>query len=253
MADEKDAKGEGLGPFELGQSYDEVEPGLGRLHEAWHAKTGRPALRFVPTDLVEWQPSARWDTQVVCEGSPPGFTILLNQAPQDVSTEDLATLFVLTAAAITRVENNPRLRDHLASKPLPRVEDEASRPPARRSRWRDVAGLALVLTLGLVSRHVALGWRASSEDALLGADAPASVYLGASNAPAVLGYAIPQKPFRNQVLAPCPPRKSVVEINGGCWVTLEHKPPCEEDQGEHGGKCYLPVAKSPPVPQAAEP
>jgi hypothetical protein len=253
MADEKGGKDDGLGPFELGRSYDEVEPGLGRLHEAWHAKTGRPALRFFPTDRVEWQPSARWEALVVCEGPSPEFTILVNQAPQDVPTKELGNVLVLTAAAITRVEDNPRLRAHLASGlNAPAAKSEEAPPTGRQPRRHVVAGFALVLVLGLTSRHVASVWSVSSE-ADLEVEAPAAVYMGDEIAPAVFGYAIPQKPFRNQVTAPCPRRKSVVEINGGCWVTLEHKAPCEEDQGEHQGKCYLPVAKSPPLPRSSEP
>ena len=44
-----------------------------------------------------------------------------------------------------------------------------------------------------------------------------------------------------------------VEINKGCWVALEKKPPCYSNQAEYQGKCYMPVRKQDPVPQSVEP
>ena len=58
---------EGVGPFELGRSYDEVGPDLGRLHEAWHARTGRPALRLYLTEQMDWRPSGRWAVRIACQ------------------------------------------------------------------------------------------------------------------------------------------------------------------------------------------
>ena len=249
MVDEKHEEGDGLGPFELGRSYDEVGPGLGRLHEAWHVKTGRPALRLFPTDRVEWQPSARWEVLIFCEPSPPSVTLLVRQAPMDVPTTELADVLVLSAAAFTRVEDSARVRAHLASG----LSGPEVRTPRARRNWgargRVVASLVLVLGVCLTSRHVDPARSGSSVDPFV--QDSSGVYLG--DGVTVLGYPPPQKPFRNQVVAPCPRRKSVVEINGGCWVTLEHKPPCDEDQAEYQGKCYLPVLKPPPLPQSVEP
>ncbi|WNG24029.1 hypothetical protein F0U62_08340 [Cystobacter fuscus] len=249
MADEKREKGDGVGPFEIGRSYDEVEPGLGRLHEAWDAKTGRPALRLFPTERVEWKPSDLWEALVICEPSPPSVTVMVNQAPEDLPTTELADVLVLSAAAFTRVEENARVRAHLASGLR---GSEERRPRAHRSRrearGRIVASLALVLGVCLTSRHVAPARGISSVEPFVQASRGAYLGYGAT----VLGYPPPQKPFRNQTVAPCPRRKSVVEINGGCWVTLEHKPPCDEDEAEHQGKCYLPVLKPPPLPQSIE-
>ncbi|EPX57772.1 hypothetical protein D187_004651 [Cystobacter fuscus DSM 2262] len=252
MVDEKHEQGDGQGPFELGRSYDEVGPGLGRLHEAWHVKTGRPALRLFPTDRVEWQPSARWEVLIFCEPSPPSVTLLVSQAPVGVPTVELADVLVLSAAAFSRVEDNARVRAHLASG-LSGPEERL--PRARRTGWeargRVVASLALVLGVCLTSRHVAPAPSGSSVEPFEGS--PTDAYLGDSNGPDALGYPLPEKPFRHQARAPCPRRKSVVEINGGCWVTLEHKPPCEEDQAEYQGKCYLPGVKPPPLPQSVDP
>jgi hypothetical protein len=52
------------------------------------------------------------------------------------------------------------------------------------------------------------------------------------------------------------PRKGEVELNGGCWVALEKRPPCYDDQAEYQGKCYLPVSarsRKPREPQSLQP
>jgi hypothetical protein len=69
----------------------------------------------------------------------------------------------------------------------------------------------------------------------------------------VLAYPLPSRPFRNQAKAPCKPREGEVEISGGCWVALEKRPPCFENQAEYQGKCYLPVSLRSREPQALQP
>jgi hypothetical protein len=44
-----------------------------------------------------------------------------------------------------------------------------------------------------------------------------------------------------------------VEINGGCWMATDKRPPCPEPRGgwafyAHEGKCWVPVANTPRVP-----
>ncbi|WP_245682723.1 hypothetical protein [Archangium gephyra] len=85
-------------------------------------------------------------------------------------------------------------------------------------------------------------------------DAPAVLVQTAKPTPYAITYPLPAKPFRNQAKAPCIPRKGEVEINGGCRIALEKRPPCYEDQAEHQGKCYMPVAERPkPDPSAIQP
>jgi hypothetical protein len=67
-------------------------------------------------------------------------------------------------------------------------------------------------------------------------------------------YPLPSQPFRNQAKAPCKTQVGEVEINGGCWVALEQRPPCYENRAEYQGKCYLPVSKDRGgLPQSVEP
>ncbi|WP_076606255.1 hypothetical protein [Cystobacter fuscus] len=260
MADETHGKENRSGRFELGRSYEEVEPDLGRLHEAWHVETGMPALRLYPTDRVEWQPSGLWEVIVVCEASPiepspASITMLVNGAPMAVPMTELADVFVLTSAALTRVEDNAGISAHLAPG-LNGLQSQPHRPAlpnSRQARGHVIAGLALALSGCLLTRPHAPSERNDSFEEQIQQEAQSLVYFGNLDAQAVLGYPLPEKPFRNQAVPPCPRKKSIVEINGGCWAELAHKPPCEEDQAEYQGKCYLPGAKQQPVPRAVEP
>jgi hypothetical protein len=71
--------------------------------------------------------------------------------------------------------------------------------------------------------------------------------------PEAFAYPLPEKPVRNQATAPCSTKTGEVEINKGCWVALEKKPPCFGNQAEYQGKCYLPVRKPEALPQSASP
>jgi hypothetical protein len=85
-------------------------------------------------------------------------------------------------------------------------------------------------------------------------DAPDLLVQTTRPSPFAIAYPLPAKPFRNQAKVPCMPRKGEVEINGGCWVALEKRPPCHENQAEHQGKCYMPVAeREKPEPSAIQP
>nr|WP_239576544.1 hypothetical protein [Archangium primigenium] len=253
VADEKrGGQDEGVGPFELGRSYDEVGPDLGRLHEAWHARTGRPALRLYLTEQMDWRPSGRWAVRIACQ-PPPGdtsaapITLQVDEAPPGVPTKELANVLVLTSAALTRVEGNARLGAHLGS------GRDGGPSSSRRLRGRLPLALALLAGGTLLARpHMSQVWEHRAGGEAL-RDEHRLMYLGNADPLATLGYPMPDKPFRHQAVPPCVRRKVVVEINGGCWVEVAQKPPCDEDQAEHQGKCYMPKAKPPAEPRAVEP
>jgi len=67
-----------------------------------------------------------------------------------------------------------------------------------------------------------------------------------------LGYPLPSTPIKGQQKPPCLEGTSV-EINGGCWVTLEQRAPCPRSTAEHQGKCYMPVRDPPPEPRSLQP
>ncbi|MET0404816.1 MAG: hypothetical protein ABW123_20535, partial [Cystobacter sp.] len=109
--------------------------------------------------------------------------------------------------------------------------------------------LWLLLSLSEVPRSVE---RDEVSDPLQLEDDSAFVTL-AESAPVVLAYPMPDKPLRGQAVPPCMRTRSVVEINGGCWVTLDQKPPCDPNTAEYQGKCYMPGSKPPPTPRSVEP
>ncbi|WNG44362.1 hypothetical protein F0U60_09755 [Archangium minus] len=251
MANEKTGKDGGGGPFQLGRKYEEVGPELGSLHEARHVGTGSPALTLLPSERVEWQPEGEWRMRLSCQPAPPSVSLEVEQAPASGRVTELADILVLMTAAVKRVEDNPRVLAYLLG--------WRERPWAR---WgpRAVAGLS-VLALGLgVWLRVASGPEhleptspGVDSQELFTTDAPDVVGSDASQTTEI-AYPLPKQPFRNQAKAPCRAEADEVEINGGCWVTLERRPPCSVTQAEYQGKCYMPVSKDRGrLPQSVQP
>ncbi|EPX64095.1 hypothetical protein D187_005228 [Cystobacter fuscus DSM 2262] len=247
MANEKSGEDRRLGPFRLGRRYDEVGPDLGRLYEARHAATGRPALTLLPGERVEWTPEGDWAVSLFYKRESASVSLRVDEAPPSARASELADLLVLTDAAVRRVEDNPRLSEHLASGPRP-----------WRARLMPVlAGVCLSFGVWL---HVvsesrrqpfaspAVVFEAPSEGkAPLLSDSEPSV-------PQTLAYPLPSRPFRDQAAAPCKPQVDEVEINGGCWLAVKRSPPCLDVQAEYQGTCYLPVSKHRGrPPQSAQP
>jgi hypothetical protein len=251
MANEKTGKDGGPGPFQLGRRYEEVEPDLGSLHEARHASTGRAALTLLPGERVDWQPEEAWRLRLSCQTEPPSVTLEVEQAPASLPMPELVNILTLMTAAVGRVEDNPRVQDHLARG---RVS------PWRRWGPRAVAGFA-VLALGLgVWLHAASG-PGHPEPTSPGVesqgpsptDAPDLITTEDVQTPSV-AYPLPAQPFRNQAKAPCRTEADEVAINGGCWMELARRPPCSATQAEYQGKCYMPVSKDRGrLPQSVQP
>lgn len=257
MADEKD---EGQGPFHLGNRYEEVEPGLGRLHEAWHVGTGRPALLLFPSDRVEWKPDGSWDVHFSCQPKAPSVTVTVNRSPAAPDLTELADILVMMSTAVQCVEDNPQARDHLlkgAVKP-PVQRASRARGTGRFRAAMSIAALAMVaLGLGvwLFLSRTPDASRQLAEQAPSQTDAP---LLSNSDTPrpAAVSYPLPARPFRNQAVVPCKPKPIEFEINGGCWMELALKPPCTDLTAEYQGKCYVPVSKDRSggrLPQSSKP
>ncbi|HZH13272.1 MAG TPA: hypothetical protein VE057_02815 [Archangium sp.] len=262
MADEKKWKGGRLGPFGIGRRIEGVEADLGRLYEAHNTQTGVAAVVLVPGRGMDWEPEESWQVRVSSNEAPAYVALEVERGPASGTLPELARIFDLLTSALERVERNVQAREHLTRQPVGRVKLYVGR--ARRLlrswRWRAASGLALV-TLGTglwflfsgagSGEHVSHG---VVQEALSQADAPGliSTYNPETG---VIAYPMPEKPFRNQAAVPCKPELDEVEINGGCWVTLERKPPCNKIQAEYRGKCYMPVAKDrgPREPQSIQP
>ncbi|WNG22977.1 hypothetical protein F0U62_02230 [Cystobacter fuscus] len=259
MANEKNGTADGAGTFQWGKRY-EVDPRLGRLHEAWNVVTGTPALTLIPRGDVAWQPGGPCRVSLIYEPERGSVTMDVEQAPASVQTSELTNLFVLMTGALQRVEDDVQVDAHLAGGPVGAGVPGAS--PVRRD-WRFRTGLAAagvaVLAVGLgvyfysrsgtphshPSNHV---W--AIEDSLR----REAIFADLSNPDAeAIAYPLPDKPLAKQAVPPCETNKGAVEINKGCWLELAKKPPCFSNQAEFQGKCYVPVHKQDPVPQSIGP
>jgi hypothetical protein len=242
----------GRGPFERGGVYDEVGPDLGRLHDAWDVRTGQAVLQLLPTERVEWRPEAPWRVSLLCEPEPTTVTVRVEESPASVPLSELANLLALTSSAVARVEDSARLRAHLTSGRMA--------PSARPRGTGDARGVwtGLVLGLGVGLLTALLGpWRPPADSVSRVAQSlmDAASFADQSESDwSTVSYPMPREPFLNQAVAPCKGSKAFVEINKGCWVVLEQKPPCDESySAEHEGKCYMPVVKPRKLPQSVGP
>jgi hypothetical protein len=174
----------------------------------------------------------------------------VEQAPATGGPEALAGLFGDLHRMMERMEWSDETRRHLMRQPQARVK--------RRAAGAVGVGVA-VLVLFLVAAH----WRTYTERPRSEQHVTGGVAAQESGAPtlvdtgevdtAVIAYPLPSKPFSDQAKAPCHPNLDEVEINGGCWVTLERRPPCRDNQAEYQGKCYLPVSARSRKPQSLQP
>ncbi|WPB76667.1 hypothetical protein KYC5002_47725 [Archangium violaceum] len=266
MADESPFKGGRLGPFHLGRRYKHKEfgAGLGRVYEAHNVDTGASALVLTPDRNADWEPMEDWRISASSHESPPYVALEVGHAPASGRLPALAELLDLLASAVERLERNAEARAHLTREPigLARRWLGRSRRWLRSWRGRTLAGLATV-ALGVGLWLGITGLDSSPEPGALtthGVGAEAAARLDApimidkhDRGEMAIAYPMPGGPFRNQAKAPCFPDEGEVEINGGCWVALEKRPPCLKNQAEHQGKCYLPVAASARKPQSILP
>ncbi|WP_375769805.1 hypothetical protein NR798_02665 [Archangium gephyra] len=266
MADDTPFKGGRLGPFHLGRRFKhkDLGTGLGRLYEAHNVHTGGPALVLMPDRHADWEPMEDWRISASSNVSPPYVALEVLHAPASGRLSALAELLDLQASAVERVEQNAQARAHLTREPIGLLRRwlGRSRRWLRSRRGRVITGLATVaLGVGLW-----LGFAGSGNSPTPGTRVAHAVGAEAAarlDAPiftdehgrgsAAIAYPMPGGPFRNQAKAPCFPDEGEVEINGGCWVALEKRPPCLKNQAEYQGKCYLPVGASSRTPQSILP
>jgi hypothetical protein len=254
-----------LGPFKLIRRYATRKPEqgsaeLGRLYEAHNVLTGKPALVVLPGESAPLEPQEEWCGRVRFQALPPFFSLELDKAPPSGRLSQLSGMLRLLATALERLGNEEEARAHLTKLPMGPLESLRHRAGrvwrwTRARRWRTVAAcflmyLSLRLVVHLVEMEVyGMNWDMTPRVVTYGTDVRPDAVPRApmlANKAAVgqgrIAYPLPATPFSDQAKAPCIPREGEVEINGGCWVTLEKRPPCYEVQAEYKGKCYLPVS-----------
>jgi len=241
------------GPFLIGRRCKHAAAELGHIHEARNVETGAPVLVMLPG--IHQAPKRTWRGRFSFQTRPPFIVLEMEQAPASGNLAEFADLMTLLLAGLDAVGRNARTRAHLTREPMG--------PWMRRPSVRALAAAGLVvlalcggLWLGMGTRSMVSPTPPPSTPGL-GEWAEArlpSPFLsdGAGGSPTGIAYPLPDKPYSNQVTPPCRTQAGHVALNGGCWVALEHRPPCEES-AEHEGKCYIPVMKAPRPPQSLSP
>ncbi|WP_309892574.1 hypothetical protein [Archangium sp.] len=249
MADAKHGKDGLLGPYQLGRRHESRNPeldDLGRFYEARNVNTGKSALVLLPGPSAE--PEEDCVLRVTVRSKPPYVAVDMEQVPATSGPAELAGLFEVLTRMLERVEWSDEMRRHMTRQSESRLKG-----------WTTGGVGVALLVLFLVAAH---GW-AHTESPRGGPHEVGGVAAQASGArtlvvtgevdAAAIAYPLPAKPFSDQAKAPCHPRLDEVEINGGCWVTVERRPPCRDNQAEYQGKCYLPVAARLRTPQSLQP
>jgi len=258
-----------LGPYQLQEQVPQAARGQEELYLATHETSGATALVLKLNAEQDAAALKDWRVSLISSSASPGYVAMQveqtpwSRAPDRQSVESLVFTFEGVREAVRRM-----------ARAVP--ENYESRP--RWSLGLGVASAAVVCALLVALVYLAPDSQSpngpepltsaptapSAQDKQLtahngveGANAPLNaatlVQTEESNSSGIT-YPLPTKPFGNQAKAPCKPRKGEVELNGGCWVALEKRPPCYDDQAEYQGKCYLPVAERPkPQPSAIQP
>jgi hypothetical protein len=238
----------------------------GRVYAARNAATGHPAL-LVATRPAEYTPSGPWKLRVEAGIHPrPFVAVEVLSAPHCAHPgRELAEVMDLAAAALESVEALPELQRHLESRPSPwrwlwRFQARVRTPYLGALTGAVATGMVALLASATMRHPVQL---AQPEATVLAGVAehaltePVAMPVADMQVRApVLALDMPKKPFPDQYrveeTGTC---KSKLEtpINGGCWVALERKAPCEETSYDYKGKCYLPSMPSARDPSSTAP
>ncbi|WP_309894077.1 hypothetical protein [Archangium sp.] len=241
------------GPFLIGRRCKHAAAELGHIHEARNVETGAPVLMMTPG--IHQAPKRNWRGRVSFQTRPPFIILEMEQAPASGNLAEFANLMTLLLAGLDAVGSNARTRAHLTREPM---GSGMKRPPVRALAAAGLAVLALGggFWLGLGSRSMGSPTPPPSTPGVgewAEAGLPPSLLSdGAEGNPTGIAYPLPDKPFVNQLKPPCRSKAIHVALNGGCWIALEQRPPCE-DSAEYQGKCYLPVLKAQRPPQSVSP
>ncbi|WNG22071.1 hypothetical protein F0U63_18670 [Cystobacter fuscus] len=224
-----------------------------QIHEAHHVETGVAALAVIPPGGDDWRLPTTWSLRTT-NFPEPGVLILDAESGADApapTTHELALGAIRTAGALASLDASGEAPPHFARKSPP------ARAPYPGLCWALVgvglvfaAGLALMLwpdTPGPTPVHFAhdRGLPLLPEEPIAFGNARGP------SMPIVIGYPMPEKPFKQQATPPCIP-VTEVEIRGGCWILHTQSAPCPRSTAEYQGKCYIPSKKEEPQPRSVE-
>ncbi|WNG18305.1 hypothetical protein [Cystobacter fuscus] len=252
MSDNSDWKGRQIGPYLVGERYLDIPEDEGRLYEAHHIGTGEPALVLMPGSGEEWHTITPWSARTTHFTDPPAIVVHADRSVQAEapSLHDLTLGFIRVSGGLALLDARDDARALFGR--------EASLPEAPLwKRWWRVAGAGVALVAGIVL----LLWLCAPEQletcpeaSEWARTAPREpiVFSDRDDAPPIIGYPMPEKPFKEQATPPCIPGTET-EIRGGCWNQHKLDAPCPRGLAEYQGHCYIPVRKKAPEPRSVEP
>jgi hypothetical protein len=254
MDDTPEWKGGRIGPYHVGKRYRGIPSDEGRIYSAHNVETGASALVVMPAKGEDWSTRHPWTIQATSVTSPPALVLEVEKAPQakDSRLHELTLMLIRLSGAVALIEDRGDARAHFTRLPLP------SRLRQRMMRW-GLAGTAMTLAAGLAL----ILWLRPPEDAeqrqssggvvRAAVDEPiAFTDTQDTPLPGIIGYAMPEGPFKEQKRPPCIP-VTETEIRGGCWTQHKLDAPCPRSTAEYQGKCYMPVKKPDPQPSSIQP
>lgn len=248
MSDTSTRAGSQLGPYLLDRLLPESDPTQGYIYEAHHMETGAAALVLVPDPDHAWAPRLAWSARTWSEVSPPFLAVEAERTPEATTRalHELTLLHIRLSGALASVEDREDTAAFLA---------RGARPAPRPRRQGLSVGLAVLGGVALVLALLLGPWGAPGDreaETRVVADETVNWADLTAAARTTINYPLPAKPLKGQHKPPCY-EGSEVEINGGCWVTLEKRAPCPKGYAEHEGKCYMPSREPAPEPRSVEP
>jgi len=249
MSDNSDWKGRRIGPYEVGERYLDVPEDEGRLYEARHTETGEPALVVMPGTGEAWRTHTPWSTQTTSFTDPECLVFHPEQATQTKTPtiHELTLGHMRVAGALASLDDRPDAQAHFTREARPSARHQWMRWGAACAGAAVAVGFALMLwprAPEQTSREVDEWVQAAHKEPMH--------FTGRQDALPIIGYAMPEKPFKEQATPPCIP-VTEVEIRGGCWTPHRLDAPCPPGAAEYQGRCYIPVKKKDPEPRSVEP
>jgi hypothetical protein len=245
MSGTPDKKGERIGPYRLGKRYRGTDPDEDPIYEARHIETGAPALVMLPGASEDGRTRSAWSVRAERSLHPSYRALHVEQAPQGRASalHDLTLLLIELAGASALIEKRKDARAHFTRVPvIARLRRQVLHWGLAAAAGALAAGLALTLWPH-ASEHVET--RTASDEPIVFTNRP-------GGSPPVIGYPMPEAPFKEQARPPCIP-DAEVEIRGGCWTPHARAAPCPRSTAEYQGKCYVPVKKPDPEPRSVQP
>jgi hypothetical protein len=254
MSDIPEWKGGRIGPYHVGKRYRGIPSDEGRIYEAHNIETGASALVVMPGKGEYWNTHHPWSIRVTGVSSPASLVLEVEKAPQSGGSvlHALTLMLIRLSGAMALIEEREDARAHFTRRAL---------PPGRRQRvmkWGFVGiGVALAAGLALIlwpharkdteRRHASAGVAQAARDEPI-----AFTDTQDTSLPSVIGYPMPEAPFKEQKRPPCIP-VTETEIRGGCWTQHKLDAPCPRSTAEYQGKCFMPVKKPDPQPRSIQP